>query len=306
MPLLSQLVPGNPWNPFSVFYTVWCTQCVFTPSCSGFWEAWAPVSMPGSQLRPTLQSWQRQDQGHGLRSPAPPHPPTSLLPLSPSGPPGHDMKIKSLEEIYLFALLIKGSEITDFFPRTSLKKKVLKNMPVQKQPFASQQTKFKAFVAIGSTRDMSVLGSSSQEQPLTSVGPALWASSPLSVCNEITGGTRSVSPILSFARWLVTGAVCWNTHSCLPPGAGLVSAPAPKKLLLMAGTDRVLHLCQGLLHHSGQLGQGHFWCHFKSIVISLLISGRRQCSPSLGIRNSLTILQRPAPEFPCRRPRLQL
>lgn len=27
------------------------------------------------------------------------------------------MKIKSLEEIYLFALLIKGSEITDFFPQ---------------------------------------------------------------------------------------------------------------------------------------------------------------------------------------------
>jgi small subunit ribosomal protein S2e len=42
-----------------------------------------------------------------------------------------DMKIKSLE-IYLFSLLIKASEIIDFFLGASLKDEVLKIMAVQK------------------------------------------------------------------------------------------------------------------------------------------------------------------------------
>ncbi|XP_005862714.1 PREDICTED: 40S ribosomal protein S2 [Myotis brandtii] len=44
-----------------------------------------------------------------------------------------NMKIKSLENICLFSLPIKESEIIDFFLGTSLKDEVLKNMPMQKQ-----------------------------------------------------------------------------------------------------------------------------------------------------------------------------
>lgn len=59
------------------------------------------------------------------------------------------MKITSLEEICLFCLQIKESEIIVFFLRASLKDEVLKTMKIDKQIQAGQRTWIKAFVAIG-------------------------------------------------------------------------------------------------------------------------------------------------------------
>ena len=79
------------------------------------------------------------------------------------------MKIKSLEEIYLFSLPIEESEMIDFFLGASLKHEVLKIMLVQKQTRAGQCTRFKALVATGDYSGHVGLGVKCSEEVATAI-----------------------------------------------------------------------------------------------------------------------------------------
>ncbi len=144
-------------------------------------------------------------------------------------------KIKSMEEIYLHSLPIKEYQIVDFF-LPKLKDEVMKIHPVQKQTRAGQRTRFKAIVIIGDSDGHVGLGIKTSKEVATAIRAAIiiaklsvipvrrgyWGSSlgdPHTVPTKISGKCGSV-----ICR-LVPG----------PRGTGIVAAPAPKRLLQLAG-----------------------------------------------------------------------
>lgn len=145
-------------------------------------------------------------------------------------------KITSIEEIFLFSLPVKEAEIIDFFLKDKLQDEVMKIMPVQKQSSAGQRTRFKAFVAIGDTNGHIGLGVKCAAEVATAIRGA------------ITAAKLNVSPVRR-GYWGRKGGLphtvpCKVTGKCgsvrvrlipAPRGTGLVSSPAGKKLMFMAG-----------------------------------------------------------------------
>uniref|UniRef100_A0A2K6EVN8 Small ribosomal subunit protein uS5 n=1 Tax=Propithecus coquereli TaxID=379532 RepID=A0A2K6EVN8_PROCO len=172
------------------------------------------------------------------------------MPVTKVGRLVKDMKIKSLEEIYLFSLPIKESEIIDFFLGASLKDEVLKILP---------RTRFKAFVAIGNYNGHVGLGVKCSKEVATAIRGAIMLAE-LSIVPVRRGywGNKIDKPHTVPCK--VTGR-CGSVLVPLipaPRGTGIVSAPVPKKLLMMAGIDDCYTSARGCTATLGNFAKATF------------------------------------------------
>lgn len=190
-----------------------------------------------------------------------------------------DGKIKSMEEIYLFSLPIKEYQIVDFF-LPKLKDEVMKIMPVQKQTRAGQRTRFKAFVAIGDSDGHVGLGVKCAKEVATAIRGAIIIAK-LSVVPVRRGywGAHIAEPHTVPVK---LSGKCGSVLCRLVPaprGTGIVAAPAPKRLLQMAGvTD-----C-----YTSSNGQSRTQGNFLKACFQALSKSYSFLEPSLWAKNPYT------------------
>lgn len=144
-------------------------------------------------------------------------------------------KIKSLEEIYLFAIPIKEYQIIDHF-LPNLKDQVMQIMPVQKQSSAGQRTRFKAFVAIGDSTNHVGLGVKCAKEVATAIRGAIILAklSMVPVRSGYWGSALQEPHTIPCKVSSKCGSVTCRLVPA-PRGTGLVAAPVAKTMLELAG-----------------------------------------------------------------------
>jgi len=165
---------------------------------------------------------------------------------------GEGGQSQSLEEVYLFSLPIKESQIVDHFLGETVKDEVMKIMPVQKQSAAGQRTRFKAFVIVGDKNGHCGLGVKCAKEVALAIRGAIVAAK-LAVIPIRRGFWGSTFGTPHTVPCKIHGK-CGSVHFRLipaPRGTGIVAAKAPKKLLEFAGVQDCYSSARG---HTRTLG----------------------------------------------------
>lgn len=148
-----------------------------------------------------------------------------------------DKKITSLEQIYLFSLPIKESQIVDsLVDEKTLKDEVMKITPVQKQTQAGQRTRFKACIIVGDQNGHVGIGEKVAKEVSTAIRGAI-ADAKIHLVPVRRGWWGQVFGAPHTVPIKVTGK-CGSVRVHLipaPRGTGLVAAPVSKKVLSFAG-----------------------------------------------------------------------
>lgn len=167
-------------------------------------------------------------------------------PLTKLGRLVKDGKIKYLEEIYLHSLPVKEYQIIDHFLKEKLKDEVMKITPVQRQTRAGQRTRFKAVIVIGDLDGHIGLGEKVAKEVANAIKGALQVAK-ITVIPVRRGywGNRIGKPHTVPCK--VNGK-CGSVNFRLipaPRGTGIVAAPAPKKVISLAGIQDVYTQSRG-------------------------------------------------------------
>lgn len=147
-----------------------------------------------------------------------------------------DGKIKYLEEIYLHSLPVKEHQIIDYFLKDKLKDEVMKIAPVQRQTRAGQRTRFRVVIIVGDSDGHIGLGEKVAKEVANAIKGAI-LNAKINVIPVRRGywGNRIGKPHTVPCK--VNGR-CGSINFRLipaPRGTGIVAAPAPQKVLRLAG-----------------------------------------------------------------------
>ncbi len=172
-------------------------------------------------------------------------------------------QIKSIDEIFLFSLPIKESQIVDHFIPSAeskpdavrsapvhgekrLKDEVVKICPVQKMTSAGQRSRFKVFVIVGDGSGHVGLGVKCSREVASSIKGAIMYAK-LNIAPVRTGWWGAVFGKPHTVPVKVTGK-CGSVRFRLipaPRGTGLVAAKIPAKVLTYAGVTDCYTSAQG-------------------------------------------------------------
>lgn len=170
--------------------------------------------------------------------------------------------------------------------------------------WAGQRTRCRACVATGEAKSCAGLGvKCSKEEPPPPEGPSSLPSH-CACAGRLSGGRDQQSPYHA-SQGGPTLWLCARGLIPAPRGTGIISSPSPRHccfwLALMTATPS-----QGCTATLGNFAKATFNAVPKTCSSLPPDLRKRLYSPSLPIRNSRTILERPTPGCLSRAPRLQL